>query len=213
MPADQAAGLRRRASEQPVHFVYCLFDQPESTVRFAQALHQVGQVPLLVDMQGRLFADSSTRSLFDWRKQLELGQLHTLPQAYGDGWYAPGLQTEATKLQHIAHAYDPIVFDAGPGSDLIGLPGVPHSVIVEVDASQDSMLRVYRLAKTLFHAGGRFRLGLLGSLAACEHIRAACTHFLGVNCSQDIYSVLREDGAFAALAIRMADEETGLKTR
>ena len=214
MPADQAAGLRRRRAQQPLRCIHCLFDSAESTVRLAQALHRLGHVSLLVDMRGRLFAGSPTRSLFDWKQQLERGQLHTQPMAYGDGWYAPGLRGDQLDLRGAAHGYDHVVFDAGPGGDsLLLMPDAAHTVIIEVHHTDESLMRAYTLLKTLLHAGYGSSIGLRGSPAACDHVRAACRHFLGQPFAQGIFSAAHEDDAFAALAIRMADEETSLATR
>lgn len=214
MPVDQAAGLRRRNARQPASCIHCFFEAAVSTTQLMVALHQLGQVSLLVDMRGRLFADSSPRSLFDWKQQLQRNQLNTLPQAYGDGWYAPGLKVDAPNLPRFLQAYDRVVFDAGPiGTELALLPGTPSHVIIEVHPEGDSMQRAYSMLKTLSQAGNTLSIGLLGDAATCNHVQAACCHFLEQSFTQAFYSVAHEDGAFAALAVRMADEETHRMTR
>jgi len=214
MPADQAAGLRRRNARQPASCIHCFFEAPFSTTQLMVALQQLGQVSLLVDMRGRLFANSSPRSLFDWKQQLERNQLNTLPQAYGDGWYAPGLQVDAPNLQRLLQGYDRVVFDAGPiETELALLPGTPSHVIIEVHSEGDSMQRAYSMLKTLSQAGNALSIGLLGDAATCNHVQAACCHFLEQSFTQVFYSVAHEDGAFATLAVRMADEETHRMTR
>jgi hypothetical protein len=214
MPADQAAGLRRRRAQQPIRCIHCFFDSAESTTQLAQALYRLGRVSLLVDMRGRLFAGASTRSLFDWKQQLERGQLHMQPLEYGDGWYAPGLQGDHPDLLGVAQAYDHVVFDAGPDGDSLALmSGAAHTILIEVQHTTASLRRAYTLIKTLSHAGCRSSLGLQGNPAACDHVRAACSHFLEPQFTQDVYSVAHEDDAFASLAIRMAGEETRLTTR
>lgn len=214
MPADQAAGLRRRNAGQPVRCIHCFFDAPASSMRLAHALHQLGQVSLLVDMHGRLFADSSTRSLFDWKQQLERGQLNVLPQACGDGWVAPGVRADTPNLPRAVQGYDSVVFDAGPiGNELALLPGPLNNVIIEVHPTGDSMQRAYSMLKTLCQAGNSLSVGLLGDAATCDHVRTACCHFLEQPFTQAIYSVAHEDDVFAALAVRMADEETHRMTR
>lgn len=212
MPADQAAGLRRRSAWQPVRCIHGFFDSAGSTIRLAQALHRLGRVSLLVDMQGRLFADSPARSLFGWRQQLARGQLHTLPLPCGEGWHAPGMRADEPALLNLASGYDQVVFDdriceAG----VVLMPGAAPAVAIEV--RRDSMQRGYALLKTLSQAGGSFGIGLLGDPDACDRVRAACSHFLEQRFAQAVYSVAHEDDAFAALAIRMADEETRLTTR
>ena len=214
MPADQAAGLRRRNTQQPVRCIHCFFDAAASSTRLTHALHQLGQVCLLVDMCGRLFADSSTRSLFDWKQQLERRQLNMLPQVYGDGWYAPGLRVDAPNLHSAVQGYDGVVFDAGLiGIEQVFLPGTLNNVVIEVHPTGDSMQRAYSMLKTLSHTGNSLSIGLLGDAATCDHVQAACGHFLEQPFVQTIYSVAHEDDAFAALAVRMADEETHRMTR
>lgn len=214
MPADQAAGLRRRNAGQPVRGIHCFFDAPASSMRLAHALHQIGQVSLLVDMRGRLFADAPARSLFDWKQQLGRGQLNILPQACGDGWVAPGVRADAPNLHRAVQGYDCVVFDAGPiGNELALLPGTLNNVVVEVHPTGDSMPRAYSMLKTLSQAGNSLSVGLLGDAAACDRVRAACCHFLEQSFAQAIYSAAHEDDAFAALAVRMADEETHRMTR
>lgn len=213
MPADQAAGLRRRA-QQPPRCVHCFFDAAESTIRLAQALHQRGWTSLLVDTRGRVFADSPTRSLFDWKQQLERGQLHTLPMPCGDGWHAPGVRANAPALKTVAQGYDCVVFDVSlnaPG--WAPLPGAAQILIIEVNATAASTLQGYALLKTLSHSGAAFSVGLLGDAAACDQLLAACKQFLDPSFNQAVYSVAHEDDAFAALAVRMAYEETGPMAR
>jgi len=177
----------------------------------ARALHQTGQVLLLVDTQGRLFPASSPRSLFDWRHQLERRQLHTLPQAYGEGWYAPGVRADEPALSGVAKRYDCVMFDSGWGrTDLALLSGVAHRVVMEVRRTDDSMQHAYAVLKTLACWEGWVSVGLLGDRLACDHVRAAGCRFLEPRLVDAIFSVANEDDAFAALAVRMADEETSL---
>lgn len=210
MPADQAAGLRRRSARQPVRCLHCFFDAALSSTRLAQALHQMGLISLLIDMRGRVFANASTRSLFNSRQQLERGALCTLPQIYGDGWYAPGIQSDEPCLRTAAQGYDCVVFDAGPiRAGLVLWPGAFHGVIIEIRAPQDSMLRAYTLLKSLCHADAPVRIVLLGDPAACDHVRAACSRFLDPSFTQAVHSVAHEEDAFAALAIRIVAETGG----
>ena len=213
MPADQAAGLRRRRAQQPPSCVHCFFDTADATVRLAQALHRHGRTSLLIDACGRLFADAP-RSLLGWTRQLERGQLHTLPMPYGEGWYAPGIRGDEPALMAAARDYDCVVFDARlDAPDWTSLPGAPQVIILEVNITHASMLQGYALLKTLFHSGVAFSVGLLGDAAACNHLQAACKRFLDPACTRTVYSVAHEDDAFAALAVRMAHEETGLTAR
>ena len=214
MPADQAAGLRRRSGRQALRCIHGLFDSAESSPRLAQALHRRGWTVLLVDSCGRLFADSPTRSLFDWRQQLERGQLHRLPQSYGEGWHAPGARADEPALARAAQGYDCVVFDAGPNAaSLARMPGADHAMVIEMNATHASMQRGYALLKTLSHLHGAMRVGLVGDAATCHRVRAACMQFLDARFAQAVYSATHEDGVFAELAARMAGEETGSTTR
>ena len=214
MPADQAAGLRRRSGRQAPRCIHGCFDSVESAPRLAQALHRCGWTVLLVDSCGRLFADSPTCSLFDWRQQLERGQLHRLPLLYGDGWHAPGARADEPALVRVAQGYDCVVFDAGPNAaSLARMPGADHAMVVEVNATHESMQRGYALLKTLSHLHGAMRVGLAGDAAACHRVHAACVQFLDAQFARAIDSAVHEDDVFAALAARMTGEETGLTTR
>ena len=75
------------------------------------------------------------------------------------------------------------------------------------------MLQAYALLKTLSHLEGRVSIGLLGDAVACDQLQAACRSFLDPEFNQAVYSVAHEVDAFAALAVRMAGEETGLTAR
>jgi hypothetical protein len=214
VPADQAAGLRRRRTEQPPPCIHCFFDAAESTIRLAQALHQRGWTSLLIDACGRVFADSPTRSLFDWRQQIARGQLHTLPMPYGDGWHAPGMRADDPALTTVAQGYDCLLLDAGlDASDWTPLPGAAQTLILEVNATHVSMLHSYALLKTLSSLGGHASAGLLGDAGACARLQAACDQFLDSSFCRSLCSVAGEDDAFAALAVRMTSEETGPTAR
>ena len=214
MPADQAAGLRRRRAEQPLRCIYCFLDSADHTLQLAQTLHQRGETVLLVDTRGRLFGHYSTRSLFDWKHQLERGQLQTLPLAHGQGWYAPGVSATEPALRNAAQAYDHVVFDLElAGNELALMPDAIQTVLVDVHATEESKLRAYRLIKTLAHSHTVFGVGLMGDPAACEQVRMAGQHFLEPSLAQAIYNLAQEGDAFAALAVRMCAEEASLTTR
>jgi hypothetical protein len=211
MPADQAAGLRRRSARQPLHCIHCFSESADSSVRLAHALHQTGRVPLLVDTRGRLLAAFSPRSLFDWKQQLERGQLHTLPQPYGEGWYAPGVRADEPALPGMAKGYDYVLFDSGWGGDELALlPGAAHTLVMEIGRSDKSMLYAYTALKTLACSGRAFNVYVLGDRLACDRVRAAGCHFLDQRFAHAIFSAAHEDDAFAALAVRMTAEETSL---
>lgn len=204
MPADQAAGLRRRSARQPPRSIHCFFDTAESTDRLAHSLHQRGWTSLLVDTHGRVFADSPTRSLFDWRQQVTRGQLQTLPMPWGDGWHAPGMQGDVPALLSAVEGYDCFLFDASPdGPDWLPRPGTVPMFVVEVKATHASMQRGYAVLKTLSHSGGACSAWLLGDQAACDRLMAACAQFLEPSFARGVRSVAHEDDVFSVLAVRM----------
>lgn len=209
MPADQAAGLRRRNAQQPLRCIHGFFDSAEATSRLAVALHQCGWTTLLVDTGGRVFADSPMRSLFDWRQQIARGQLHTLPMSYGNGWDAPGLRGDEPALARVAQEHDCLLIDAGHASDWTPLPGAAQTLVIEASAAQASVLQGYALLKTLSSLGDGTSVGLLGDAAACARLQAACAQFLDPALCRNLYSVAGEVDAFAALAARMTSEEKG----
>jgi hypothetical protein len=214
VPADQAQGLRRRSHQQPLQAIHCFFDAAESTVRLAQALHRRGWTSLLVDTRGRLFADSPARSLFDWRQQIARGLLHTLAMSYGNGWHAPGLRGDEPALTSVAHEYDCLLIDAGPGApEWTPLPAAARNIVIEANATQASMLQSYALLKGLSSPPRCTSVGLLGDAAACARLQAACAQFLDPAFCQAVYSVAGEVDAFAALAVRMTSEEKGRSAR
>jgi len=118
--------------------------------------------------------------------------------------------THASVLQ----GYDCLLFDASLNApDWTPLPGAAQIFIIEVNATHASALQGYALLKTLSHLGSRVGAGLLGDAAACDQLLAACKQFLEPAFAQAVYSVAHEDDAFAALAVRMANEETRLMAR
>jgi ATP-dependent exoDNAse (exonuclease V) alpha subunit len=211
---DQAAGLRRRSARMPPACIYCFFDTTEWTERLATALHHAGRHSLLIDRQGRLFAVATTRSLFDWKRQLERGELHTLSLSHGDGWYAPGLRADAPALREVARQYDHLLFDEeASGADLILMPDASNRFLVEVQPGQSSMLRAYTLLKSLSHAEAGSKVSLLGDADACLHVLDSVKRFLPQPFAQAIDFVAHVDTAFSTLAVRMPCEETSCLTR
>jgi hypothetical protein len=212
--ADQADGLRRRKVRQPLRCIHGFFESPDASTRLAHAFHRLGRTILLIDLNGRLFEAAAPRSLFDWKRQLERGQLHTLPQAYGSGWIAPGMPADEAGLRDRLIGYDPVLFDAGRPDTVPGLlAGVVHDAVVEIGRSDESMCYAYALIKTLMQRGGISRIGLLGDAGACAQVQAACCHFIGQAMANVLFDAAREDAPFAALAVRMACDETRLTAR
>lgn len=211
MKADQAAGLRRSGAPHPLRCIHFFSDSADSGVLLAHAFHRRGRVSLLVDTQGRLFAASSPRSLFDWKHQLERRQLHTLPHVFGEGWYAPGLRGDEPALRGAGHRYDQLIFDSGwREADLALMPGAAHAVVMEIGRTDESMQRAYALLKTLEARAGVSSISLLGDRAACDQVQAAACRFLEQRFAQAIFSAANANEPFAVLAVRMAGEETSL---
>ncbi|HQT70134.1 MAG TPA: hypothetical protein PLE48_06905 [Thiobacillus sp.] len=178
-------------------------------------LHDAGQTSLLIDRRGRLFGGAQTRSLFGWKQQLDLGELHTLPLQHGQGWYAPGVRADDPALHDMARTYDSLVFDEDPsGADLILMPDAHQTFLIEIRASKPSMLRAFTLLKALsHHAGGRGKLVLLGDQAACAQVLDAANHFLPCDFARAISCAAHIDAVFSALAVRMPGEETSREAR
>ncbi|MFN3545024.1 MAG: hypothetical protein ACK4UX_09270, partial [Thiobacillus sp.] len=83
----------------------------------------------------------------------------------------------------------------------------PADVLV-LDVGHATLDPAYRMLKTLAHAGWGVEPVLLGESAACRRLEAACRQFLGVAFAQKIGNLAGEADAIAALAGRMAREET-----
>lgn len=211
---DQAAGLRRRSARTPCGCMYCFFDTAEWTDKLAAALQQSERTSLLIDRRGRLFAGASTRSLFDWKQQLERGEVHTLSLDHGDGWYAPGVRADDPGLRDVARAYDHLLLDEETsGAELILMPDANHTFLIEVQPAQESMLRAYTLLKSLSHAAGEGNVSLLGDQTACAHVLSTAGRFLPQPFVQAIDCVAHVDTAFSLLAVRMPSEETSRLAR
>lgn len=209
MAADQAAGLRRRQAARPARCLHLVSSSPDSARRLVMALSRQGLTTLLIDVHGRHFGDA-TRSLFDWRQQLARQQLHLHALPGGEGWHAPGMQADPSGLAPLAARYDNLVFDrSAAGADLATLPAAGHVLLLDVDWA--SLKSAYRLLKTWGHHGCAAEVVLFGEAAACARLEAACRQFLGAVHAQKIGSLAHEADAFAALAVRMAGEETGPK--
>lgn len=207
MAADQAAGLRRRQAGRPVRCIHCVSALPAASQRLLDALARQGRRTLLIDVQGRQFA-SHVRSLFDWRQQLARGQLQTLALPGGDGWHAPGIEADAPELAVLAAHYDCLVFDHLLEADDVAVP-LAGGHTLALDVAQAQLKPAYRLLKTLAHHDCDTHILLLGDAAACARLEAACLQFLDGRGAQRIGSLAHETDAFAALASRMAGEETG----
>lgn len=168
----------------------------------------MGRTLFLVDTQDRLFVTSAPRSLFGWKHQLERRQLHTLPQAYGEGWQAFGARPDDPALAGIAGDYDHVIFDMAWGRrDLALRPDTMHTVVMEIQPADESMREAYAVLKTLSSSGMAFVASLLGDPRACDRVQAAAGRFLEEGAERAIVNLANEDDAFAALAVRMAGEE------
>ncbi|MFP5505053.1 MAG: hypothetical protein ACLGH6_02565 [Gammaproteobacteria bacterium] len=205
MAADQAAGLRRRRAARAAHCVQLVSASPAVAHRLVDTLGRQGYSALLVDVQGRQFVDAA-RSLFDWRQQLARRQPHLLPLDGGEGWYAPGLAANAD-LSVLTARYDCLVFDCDPAAPASGLPPAPQTLLLEVRSA--SLQSAYAWLKTCAHHRWDAEMALFGEAAAGLHLQAACRQFLGEAFAQKLGNPQCEADAFAALAVRMAVEETG----
>lgn len=135
--------------------------------------------------------------------------MQTLPQRFGDGWYAPGVSADDPALPVVASDYDQVILDRGWDGDLAVPRGAVHAVVIAIDRSGESMQRAYAVLKTLACFRHTVSVSLLGEPAACDHVLAAASRFLDPRFAQSIFNAADEDDAFAALAVRIASEETG----
>lgn len=214
MPADQAAGLRRLRQAQAPICITCFLDGAAATQALLRALSVLGKRVLLVDMDGRHLAATRTRSLFDWRQQLQRRRLQALPLPHGEGLYAPGAQGGDAEILDAGHAYDCVVFDAGAMSASLDLAtGRTQILVLQLDATADSIALAYSLLKTLHATDNASNVLLCGPPSACIRLTQAARHFLGDAMAGRIWTAAEEDEHFAALAARIAAEETGHQAR
>lgn len=179
-----------------------------------RALSGLGKRVLLVDTDGRHLAAARTQSLFDWRQQLQRRQLQGLPLPHGEGLYAPGARGGDAEILEAAHAYDCVLFDAGVLSSSLALAtGRTQTLVLQVDATADSLALGYSLLKTLHAADNASDVLLYGAASACIRLTQAARHFLGEAMARRMWAAAEEDEHFAALAARIAAEETGHQAR
>ena len=207
MPADQAAGLRRRRRGLAPLCIQCVGDTADGLLRVARACHRGGRSPLVVDTCGRLFAGDAPRTLFDWPRQIGQGRLLTLPLDAATGWLAPGVRADAPGLSEAVRTYDTLIFDSSPHAAAARLPGARQ--ILWLTVRPDTRHEIYALLKT-HAAAGPFDAILSGDSTACARVKAACARYLGAPSAGTVASIPDEDDAIAALAARMTGEEWGL---
>lgn len=214
MQADQAAGLRRMWGHQPPVCVAAFFADAASAPSLMRALAGREVRTLLVDCVGRHLGANRARSLFDWRRQLEQARLSVLPLPHGDGLLAPGAVAGDAGILAAAVAYDCVVFDAGPLTQSVDLaPGVSLVLLLQLDEGLPSLERAYALLKSLHREDPARAVLLSGPAAVCARLADAARHFLGEALAARIWTAGDADAHFAALAARIAAEETGRQAR
>lgn len=206
MAADQAAGLRQRRADRAARRLCLVSPALAPTRQLVPALARRGLRALMIDTGGRHFAQLP-RSLFDWRRQLADGNLQTAAIPGGEAWLAPGVDAETPDLATVAARYDWLIFDASPSAVNV-LAYLATADVLVLDVGHATLDPAYRMLKTLAHAGWGGEPVLLGESAACRRVEAACRQFLGVAFAQKIGNLAGEADAIAALAGRMAGEET-----
>lgn len=132
-----------------------------------------------------------------------------MPQHFGDGWYAPGVRADDPALPVVTSDYDQVILDRGWDGELAVAPGAAHVVVIAIDRGGESMRRAYAVLKTLACSPHAVSVSLVGEPAACDHVLAAASRFLAPRFAQSVFNAADEDDAFAALAVRIAGEETG----
>jgi hypothetical protein len=209
MPADQAAGLRRKTGSA-LRILHCISESADFVLQAAQAMTRQGLTPLVIDTRDRLFGADAAQTLFDWRQQLDRGQILALPLAAAQAWHAPGLYASAPGLAGATRHYDVLLLDCTLADVASRVAGADEWACVSV--GPDTLQAVYALIKTRAHSGG-LSMFLTGEAAACERIRQACLRFLGATVSAGLSCHHDELAAITALAVRMAHEEPGCQSR
>lgn len=211
MTPDQAAGLRRRAALTPPTALVCAGTSADTATRLAQTLSERGLATLVINTTHPTAAPDPLCNLFDWRVQLQRGELHPLPADYGHVLAAAGARAGEPELIRAAHAFDCVVFDAGQldaslsvtaDCAVVWLTGLPHA----------GSVAAFALCKTLDRLGGAPLL-VWGDWREFERLRAACDRFLPGMPVAQIEFAASEDAAIAMLAARMAARESRHKVR
>ncbi len=206
MWSDQAAGLRRPQISPLPHCVHCVADDAACALRIVRALACQGMLPLLVDGRGRQAGPGGVKPLFDWRRQIERGQILALPLEAGACWAAPGIRADAAGLARAVRGFAALVFDTTPSAAVAPLAGARETAWLALRPA--TMQAGYALLKTRAAAGGIDAI-LTGDAACCRRVQAACERFLDAEIAASIVCMPDEGDAIAALAVRMADEEQG----
>jgi hypothetical protein len=103
-----------------------------------------------------------------------------------------------------------LLLDAGADAQaFLPLAGARQDVVVELEATESSLLHAYALLKTLAGETGVGIIVLLGEADACARLHAACRRFLDTAFCQRIERLAGEGDEFSMLAVRMVREETG----
>lgn len=210
MPADQAAGLRRRQTGAPRRVLHCVSDTPASALNLARALRQHGLHPLLIDSRDRTCGRAAAQTLFDWRQQIERDRLVLLPLTEATGWHAPGSRAGTPGLLHATRHFDVLVFDCTLDDVAHPSPELDERALLVV--RPQTREAVYALLKTRARTGGLASF-LTGDPATGLRVREACARFLGAHCASVLDFRPDEIDAIAALAVRMAGERAGRQPR
>ncbi|MEQ1662475.1 MAG: hypothetical protein ABL877_07245 [Thiobacillus sp.] len=201
MMPDQATGLRRQAVRATAAAVVCAGTPADTAKRLSRTLCGQGLATLIVNTNRQPHAIDQPRNLFDWRVQLQRGELHPLPTDSGHVLAAPGALAGEPELVRAARAFDCVVFDAGRLDAALSV-AADHATLWLVGLSHASTLAAFALCKTLSRAGVVAQLLVWGAWRDYENLRAACEHFLpGV--PVQIEFAASEDAAIAMLAARM----------
>lgn len=206
MPADQAAGLRRRQEGASLKIIYCVSASASCALRVARAFTRQGRCPLVIDSRDRLLGRTATQALFDWPRQIERGMVLALPLQDAAGWRAPGVRADAAGLLRATRDYDPLVFDCLPDDMAVRVPAACEIALLTV--YPETMQAVYALLKTRAATGGLEAI-LTGDPASCTRVREACARFLGATLAGAVSCAADENDAIATLAARMAGMAQG----
>jgi hypothetical protein len=211
MPVDQAAGLRRRLTQQAPRSISFFSANAQPVQGLGRAMQARGWRVLLVDITGRQFAESRTRPLFDWQQQAARQCLQALPVDGLEGLLAAGAQAGEPAIVAAANGYDCVLFDAGKiQTPHVALTPDPlQTLILHLTMASESICNAYALIKALQQTGNVASVLLWGEPMSCGRTAAAARAYLGPGAKLPVIVNAPDNDPYTALAARIATGEAG----